>query len=199
MTGPSRNELKRLADILARISNKDSPLTVNEIRGFLFAVLCCPELVRPSEWFGCLFGDDATFNGEHEVAAVMDTVMKLHNQIAADIMSGRCRIPGERFRPKVMLNFESDAPAAQWSLGFIRGHSFLEESWDHKWLNEEEKAAVTMATSFLSFFGSRSFAGDLHGRIEGGEHTIEDLATLVCSRFCESMRTFARLNRRELR
>jgi uncharacterized protein len=50
-------EFERLSGILGRFDNKQ-PMNLEQLDGFLAALICGPEIVRPSEYLPVIYGSD---------------------------------------------------------------------------------------------------------------------------------------------
>ena len=131
-------------------------LSYHELQGFLFTVVSAPELVRPSEWLPIIFaGEEAGFTSPDEAQGILGQIMALYNTINAAVLDPPTLLPADcPLRDDVLANFDDDAPIAQWSRGFLRGHQWLEELWNVELPEDvdEEFHATFMA---LTFFASR--------------------------------------------
>lgn len=149
-----------------RAGEEDGPLGYGELAGFLFAVACSPELVKPSEWLPVALGEGPDALGsQEEVQRLLDLVMGLHNHINLQVLERSPSLPaGVLVRAEPMENFAPDAPLGQWARGFSQGHTWLDETWDaHLQAQSGEDAeeldqALGAITIVLGFFGSRGLA-----------------------------------------
>ena len=84
--------------------------------------------------------------------------MSLYNTVNANVSADTPTVPADcDFRDDVLANLDDDAPIGQWSRGFMRGHTWLEELWESYVPDElDEASAATLLT--LSFFASRRIA-----------------------------------------
>lgn len=134
-------------------------LKYHELQGFLFAVACAPELVKPSEWMPVVFGEhEAEYESLEEAQAIVGELMALYNLVNAAVFESRAALPTDcQFRPEALANLDDEAPVAQWSRGLLRGHQWLEESWEGYVPDalDDELGAMLMT---LSFFASRELA-----------------------------------------
>lgn len=152
---------ERLKAFLADPARPKGTLSYHELQGFLFALACSPDLVRPSEWMPEIFaGAEAEYADMDEANVVLGALMALYNEINAGVFAGEPSLPADcPFRRSILANFDDDAPISQWARGFIQGHQWLEESWDIELPDEMDYdfGAVMMA---LTFFASRRLAED---------------------------------------
>ena len=156
-------------------------LRYHELQGFLFTIVCAPELVPPSEWLPIIFGEEeAGFATPDEAQEILGQIMALYNAINGSVLESPARLPEDcRLRTSALANLDDDAPIAQWSRGFIRGHDWLSDDWDAYLPDEldEEFHATFMP---LTFFASRQMAEDFAA--ESSEHTLDGLAeAMACT------------------
>jgi uncharacterized protein len=169
-------------------------LQYHELQGFLFAVASSPELVKPSEWMPIVFGDQgAEYESLDEAREVIGELMALYNSVNAVVGDDRAALPTDcPFRSEPLANLEDDAPVAQWSRGFLRGHQWLEDIWD-SYVPEElddELAAVLLT---LSFFASKELAEAF--RAETGRLELAEMAATICLVFDNAVAEYAHLGR----
>ena len=121
-----------LRAFLEHPSRPAGTLTYHELQGFLFTVVSAPDMVRPSEWLLIIFaGEDIDYTSVEEAEAMIGQIMTLSNTINAAVRDPPTLLPADcPLRDDVLANFEDDAPIAQWSRGFLRGHQWLEELWE---------------------------------------------------------------------
>jgi uncharacterized protein len=89
-----------------------------------------------------------------------------------------------------MANLAVDAPVSRWSRGFIRGHTWLEESWE-AYLPEELDKEVGAMLMTLSFFASRDLAESFFK--ETGAPDLEDMAETMREVYPLAMAGYAEL------
>ena len=166
-------------------------LRYHELQGFLFAVASCPDLVKPGEWLPIVFGGgSAGYADLEEAQRILDELMTLYNSINAGVREGNATLPRDcRFRGDILANLDEDAPIAQWSRGFLTGHQWLEESWEHVPSELDDDFAAMLMT--LSFFSSRRLAEAFHA--ESGSRSLERLAGAVRRVFRTALHDYAQL------
>lgn len=187
--GPSR-----LRSFLEHPARPAGTLRYHELQGFLFTVASAPELVRPSEWMTIVFGDrEAGYDSLDEAEVVLGELMALYNSINEAVGEDPAALPADcAFRTPTLANLEDRAPVAEWSRGFLRGHQWLEESWEPYVPDdlEEESAATLMA---LSFFASRKLAEAFLA--ETGQHDLKAMAETIRGVFPDAVASYAHLGR----
>jgi uncharacterized protein len=168
-------------------------LRYHELQGFLFTIASAPELVRPSEWLPIVFGDhDAGYKSLEEAEAVLGELMALYNVLNDEVGEDRASLPADCvFRTETLANLESDAPVAEWSRGFLRGHQWLEESWEAYVPGDlEDEFSATLMT--LSFFASKELA---EAFVVETRQDLKAMAESIRREFPDAMFFYARLGR----
>jgi yecA family protein len=137
-------------------------LGLEELYGFLFAVVSAPDLVLPSEWIPAVFdADGPVFADEAQGVRFHHVVMALYNQINRDVQDASAHLPGcVGVRQPADQNFAEGAPLMLWARGFAQGHDWLEEAWDVD-LPEEVDDELGACLSALLFFLDPKFARTL--------------------------------------
>lgn len=181
-----------LEHFLSRPSVTSEGLSYGELRGFMFALVCAPDLVKPSEWLPMIFGgEEPEFEDLAEAQEVMEALMGLYNLTLSDVRSGAKGAAAEcAFREEVLANLEPDAPVAEWARGFRFGHQWLEETWEEYLLEEwEDEFAAQLAT--LVFFSSRELAVAIADDFSAPDATLESVASMFRRLFPAAIRGYA--------
>ncbi len=169
-----------LRAFLEHPSRPAGTLTYHELQGFLFTIVSAPEMIPASEWLPIIFaGEDIDYASVEEAEAVIGQIMTLSNTINASVLDPPALLPADcPLRDDVLANFVGDAPFAQWSRGFLRGHQWLEQLWEETVPKElqEELDATLMA---LSFFSSREMAEGFHVEASKGNQSFEAMADAI--------------------
>ena len=185
-----------LAKFLAADERPEETMIYPELYGFLFAVCCGPEMTTPSDWMPLVFnGEEPGYASETEAKMVMDGIMAAYNEINDSVISAEPGLPAwlEVLSPP-LENFDDEAPLTYWARGFLLGHDWLSEVWDHYLLEEMESefAACLMA---LTFFSSRELA-EAYANEAGDEPVaIESLAGVTVDRLDMAMASYAQMGR----
>ena len=82
-------ELDQLSAILARFGDERS-MNLEQLDGFLAALICGPELVPPSKYLPEIWGDQTVFEDASSAQAFMSLLMRHWNSIADTLNSGEC-------------------------------------------------------------------------------------------------------------
>ena len=168
-----------LRAFLEHPSRPAGTLTYHELQGLLFTVVSAPEMVPPA-WLPIIFaGDEAGFTSTEQAQEILGQIMALYNTINAAVIDPPTPLPADcPLRDDVLANFEDDAPIAQWSRGFLRGHQWLKELWEETVPEEldDELGSILMA---LSFFSSREIAEGFHVEASTGGQPFEAMADAI--------------------
>lgn len=176
-------------------SRPPDTLRYHELQGFRFAVVSAPELIKPSEWMPLVFGDaEPGYASLDEAKLVTGELMSLYNAVNASVSADTPTVPADcLFREDVLANLDDDAPIGQWSRGFMRGHTWLEELWESYVPDElDEETAATLLT--LSFFASRRIA-EAFRKESAPDEPLATLATTIRRIFPTAIAEYARLGR----
>ena len=165
-----------LRAFLEHPSRPAGTLTYHELEGFLFTVVSAPELIPLSDWLPIVFGEqEIDYASPDEAQEIIGQIMALYNTTNAAVRDPPTRLPADcPLQDDVLANLEDEAPMAQWSRGFLRGHQWLEELWED--LPEEladELGAILMA---LGFFSSREMAERVHAEATTGKQSFKATA-----------------------
>jgi yecA family protein len=191
----------------AFLSSSDRPtgtLSLNELRGFLFAIACSPELVKPSDWLPLVSNDQPIgYKDSKEAQRILKLIMTLYNEINTAVIERSVTVPpGCAFRAETGANLDEQAPLSQWSRGFSLGHDWLGEVWEERVpdnLSETSKElAACMMT--LSFFSSRRIAEAFHresnvGRRGAQRRSLEEFAEIMRELFPSALLSYASIGR----
>jgi len=173
-------------------------LGYTELQGFLFAVVCAPDLIQPSEWLPIALGEDeeARFETMEQARAIFDQLMSLYNETNASLLDGTAALPDDcAFYDDVLANFDDDAPVARWSRGFLCGHNWLEDLWNDL-LPEELKDDFVASSLVLCFFASRELAEDCMSEVGiGAGGSLEETAETMRRLSADAMHEYAAIGR----
>jgi uncharacterized protein len=186
-----------LKQFLASPQRPKDTLSYHELQGFLFAIACAPELVKPSEWIPAIFnGREAVYESMAEAQNVMQALMELYNDINSQVFTGKVALPGDIILNIPALdNVGEAAPLGQWSLGFFQGHDWLMELWDH-YTSDELDEELGSSLMILSFFSSRKLAEAYYQEtVKSRTHSLEEFAETMLKMFEDAMGSYAHLGR----
>jgi uncharacterized protein len=101
-------------------------MNIEMLDGFLAALICGPETVRPSEYLPKIWGGDQTNEPTFDTQSIrefLSLIMRHWNAVCHNLQSD------DEFLP-VLLNDENGAaPANDWATGFMRGMDMRRDRW----------------------------------------------------------------------
>jgi yecA family protein len=167
-----------------------------ETAGFLFAVCCNPDLVKPAEWLPVVLGEDGGFFADLEEAnRVLQLVMGLYNHVNAGVLARRPELPPLcEVRLGALDNLDADAPLSRWSRGFAEGHDWLALSWPDDLPDElDEGLGATLVV--LTFHSSPRLAEAYRNETKGTPMAMEAMAAKMQEMLLPTMAAYANLGR----
>ena len=136
------DEFELLSAILERLGDKRS-MNLEQLDGFLAALICGPELVPPSKYLPKIWGNRTVFEDASSAQEFLSLVMRHWNAIADTLNSGEVYLP-------LLLEDESGiSHANDWANGFLRGMEFGKEDWTLL-LNDEDHGGSLVAIFALA-------------------------------------------------
>jgi uncharacterized protein len=112
-------ERDRMDAILSRFHSEDAMNNAEQIDGFFAALICSPEIARPSHYLPQIWGgemtDEEAFDDQHQFQDLLSLLMRHWNNIA------RILEAGDVFAPLLFVDEEGTARANDWARGFMRG------------------------------------------------------------------------------
>ena len=119
-------ELERLTAVLTRFGDKHA-MNLEQLDGFLAALICSPELVPPSEYLPVIWGGDIVledeFSAQPTLKDFLSLVMRHWNAIVDTLQSG------EVYLPLLLEDEDGITHANDWANGFLRGMDLRKEHW----------------------------------------------------------------------
>lgn len=185
-----------LAKFLAADERPEETLIYPELYGFLFAVCCAPEMTMPSDWMPLIFNaEEAGYADEAEAEMVMSGIMAVYNEVNDTVVSAEVCLPAwlEIISPP-LENFDDEAPLTFWARGFLLGHDWLSEVWEH-YLIEEMEAEFAACLMALTFFSGRELAEAYANEVGDEPVAIESLAGVTVDRLDMAMASYAQMGR----
>ncbi len=151
--------------------------------GFLFAVACEPEMIRPEEWIELILGGDGERPlSDDETESIIEALLSLFNWAQAGIGEGKAALPpGCSIHADAMANFDPASDLSQWSQGFMWGNDW---AGSEEWVGlapesmDNEIGALLMT---LSFFSSRKIAEAFHAETskQAGAPSFDEMAGVM--------------------
>jgi len=129
-------EFDRLSDILGRLGNK-RVMNLEQLDGFLAAVICSPEQVPQSVYlrqiWGCDIESEDGFTSQSLLQDAMFLIIRHRDAISHILRSG------EAFTPLLLEDEYGVSRANDWAMGFMRGMELHREKWASL-LDDDENA-----------------------------------------------------------
>jgi yecA family protein len=171
-------------------------LGLEELYGFVFAIVSAPDLVLPSEWIPAIFDADAApFADEAEGVRFHHVIMALYNELNRDVRDATVHLPAcITVRQPAEANFAKDAPLMKWSSGFAQGHDWLEDAWDVD-LPQDVDDDLGACLSALLFFIDPDFAKALLEESSQPASELPALARTLLDNFEGAMMGYAEIGR----
>jgi uncharacterized protein len=173
---PSFTEAEHATLVECLETDRDQGLGYPETAGFLFALICAPQMVMPSEWIGGVLGE-REIASHKEAEKVLGALMSLNDWIASRREAGESPLPpGVELASEPMENFAADAAISRWSRGFLGGHSLVADDWEAHVPDDSETG---LALAVLGFFSSKKFAESFCEDIGDEPLTVEEFSETV--------------------
>src|SRR5665811_2584260 len=135
-------ELDHLSAILEQFGYKRS-MNLEQLDGFLAALICGPELVPPSKYLPKIWGDRSVFKDTSSAQEFLSLIMRHWNAVADTLNSGEVYLP-------LLLEDESGiALGNDWANGFLRGMELGKDDWDLM-LDDEDHGGSLIAIFALA-------------------------------------------------
>ena len=192
---PPQNQL--LTRFLASPERPEGTLSYHGVQGFLFAVACAPDLIKPSEWLPVIFDDqDAQYASMEEAQSVLEALMVLYNAVNAQVLEGNVALPDDiPLEAPALENVGNTTALGQWSKGYFWGHDWLVELWD-QYTPDELDEELGSCLMILSFFYDRKLAEAYHQEVvKSGGQSLDEFAEKLLGMFEDAMRSYAHLGR----
>jgi yecA family protein len=191
-----REEALALQEILHSPARRKETMGYLETAGFLFAVCCNPDMVKPSEWLpeilGKSYGDLAYLE---EAQRTLELLMRLYDHINYGVLERHPALPwGCEVRADPLANMEDDAPLARWARGFAQGYGWLQESWPDDLTPGLDKG-LGACLMVLTFFSGRGVAEEFWKESKSADFPFEKMAKTVQELLAPTLMAYADLGR----
>ncbi|MDX2344495.1 MAG: UPF0149 family protein [Acidimicrobiia bacterium] len=123
-------EIDTLDAFLMSDSTSDEVLSIDELHGFLTAIVCCPVPVMPSEWLPGVWRTDGgqQFASTEQARDITALIMRMHNDIAGVLQRGEEL--GPLMLETTLASGETVFIAQGWCWGFMEGLRSKYEAWE---------------------------------------------------------------------
>lgn len=161
------SERAQLATWLEDPSRAANTMSIAELEGFLFALVCAPEPIPEQEWLAEVLKQGVENLEENELFALM----ALHNDVSNRVFETGYKVTDViPIADDPAANFSADSMLHLWSLGFAKGLAFfIEPVLSAPNLADELREALVMTLGHLCFFS------DLENPAEHAETVLPTL------------------------
>ena len=129
----TEEDLERLEHFLDNVAPEDS-MALDELHGFLTAVICSPQLILPSQWLPHVWGGEepefTTMDVAQDITGIM---MRLNNDVASWLVDGNFE---PLFMEETFANGTGILDPHGWGHGFVLGMQLQPDAWHDEALNE---------------------------------------------------------------
>lgn len=158
----NKQQEKTLRKSLEQLQGREAVLSYYQLQGFLFAIGCSPEPIKPSEWFDLIWlNDEPQFDNEIEAREFFSQVVSLADHIT-DMIQQRRFLP---FSARYSERWQNEL--ADWCEGFLMGHQYLEDVWliaiddvNDSALSDDIDASLNLAATFADASSTRQLSFD---------------------------------------
>ena len=138
-------DIDRLEELLDSDTFQDKAMLLDELQGFLCAVISGPELVPASVWLPIALGEEPHYESEDQAEEVLGLVLRFYAQIASDLEQGKM--------PDLILypadEEGDDYDYAPWADAYLLGSDAATISWVEAAGEHEEELADLLEPLFL--------------------------------------------------
>lgn len=120
------DELDRLSSVLVRFGDKRA-MNLEQLDGFLAALICSPDIVQPSEYLPEIWGDDIVLEDAFSAKPILEDFLSLlmrHWNTIVDTLRS-----DDVYLPLLLEDENGDWKANDWANGFLRGMELRKEAW----------------------------------------------------------------------
>jgi uncharacterized protein len=119
-------EFDHLSEVLKRFGDKRA-MNLEQMDGFLAALICSPELVPPSEYLPVIWGGDIVLEDQFSAQPILNDflslIMRHWNSIIDTLQSGEIHLP-------LLLEDQNGITHGNdWANGFLRGMELRKANW----------------------------------------------------------------------
>src|SRR5215467_8686950 len=129
----------RMTSLLSRFSG-NCAMNLEMLDGFFAALICCPDIVLPSEYLPEIWGRDTRegepWDSREQLQEFLELVMQHWNTISRTLQAG------EVYPPILLEDERGVAHANDWATGFMRGMSLRHYDWRELVSDEEHGGSL---------------------------------------------------------
>ena len=129
-------EFDWLDDFLLSIDG-DCVMDIEILDGFFAALICCPSVVMPSEYFPHILGEEFTFTDDDQAKKVFNLLLRHWNFVADELR--KTLTSDHLYMPVLLEDDDGIAHGNNWAIGFMLGVAMRPADWKEL-LNDLENA-----------------------------------------------------------
>ncbi|SFD21176.1 UPF0149 family protein [Pseudoalteromonas denitrificans] len=174
-------ELNLLSQWLDSDETAHDVMSLMQLKGYLFALICAPSPVEDELWLKEALADDLSALSDDKLFALM----ALYNDLSTQVFETGFKLPKAFMEERdVNANFTDESELHLWSKGFVRGIGYAGQLLECENIDIDLRSAFAMAVTCLSYFADETSA-----HMQSEQQKI-DFATLS-SQMLEMMPDFA--------
>jgi len=131
-------EFDRLTDSLCSIGGP--AMNLEEVDGFFAALICCPDMVMPSEYLPAVWGEDSAFVDTPQAKNLMELLLRHWNTIAGELH--RTLEVRDVYLPIFLQADDGIAHGNDWAKGFMRAIALRPTAWMALMDDQNESGAL---------------------------------------------------------
>jgi uncharacterized protein len=119
-------ELERLTTALELFGDKRR-MNLEQLDGFLSSLICCPDIVSPSEYLPAIWGGDIVLEEGFAAQPILKDFLSLimrHWNVIVDTLDS-----GDVYLPLLIEDKDGISHGNDWANGFMRGMELRKEQW----------------------------------------------------------------------
>lgn len=121
----SEADLQRLEDLLASEIFQGEAMTLDELQGFLCAIVSGPESIAPSQWLPAALGESPRYESAEQAKEALDLLMRFYNQTAQALEDGEA-LDFVLYRPDESSEYDYET----WCRAYLEGVDFSPVDWE---------------------------------------------------------------------
>ena len=118
-------ELERLEDLLGSEIFHGDAMALDELQGFLCAILSGPESIMPSQWLPVALGKSPRYESDEQAEDALRLVTRFYDQIARSLNEGE-RLDFILYRPDESSEYDYET----WCRAYLEGVDFSPVLWE---------------------------------------------------------------------
>lgn len=175
----SNKDYDRLEELLNQDKAVEDYIGVDELNGFLTAVVCSPETILPGEWLPSPYVmGDTEFESPEQTQEAVDLIIRMYNEIINELSS-------DEYLPIYSYYQEDDNEITEdvygWCLGFLYGTGLREEIWNAHLELEDQELKTLLSLFIVQVTEDDTFEEDGVKFTEESKKALADLIPIAVS------------------